>query len=687
MELPALSSDALKCLESSKPEVRKRGAAEVERRVHELYVVEGKWRDDDLEDFLKRLFSCFIKSIVSASLRKGGLLAFFAVANALGERYIQRFVPELVRAPLELFLDQDTNVRYSAAECLFNIAKVGGKHLLQEHCFGDIFAGICNLKSDNDKHVRSASDKLDDMFRKIATTSRDFNNAGFARVVKQHMVSPESRKRRHVLQWLEAIPADALMPFLPQFLGGIFKMLSDSDRKTVRLADTVLAGYLLCLRDNHAAQPDKHWEQIICTAVDACSKRMDEATRSTALIWIHEVLKIAGRKVMDHMADCLEVVLAGAGDDNDAIAATANEADEELMQLYTAELNATQVPQTTLVALLRAVTASLKGAEEVTVQRGLEWMEMILCHYKQMIPAAFEMCFAELVALLVDPSDPSDPAGGRTVELALRILANITRESEEAHQQFLVELLHLFKGDGYRHMDKAPHIIKTLANLTQPTRFLGLLAQVVRKEAETSGDVAFASSFVTNLSMILLTSPELLPVRDVLRRGLGDKQALELFRELHGAWVYNAVSLLGLCLLVRADEHAYQLVQVFGEMEVSVSMLVQLDRLVQLLESPVYASLRLALLEPEANTYLTKTMFGLLMLVPQFSSLGEDGDSCSSFDDLHQRLKAINALSTLNARMKSRSAAPAASTMKPPDWKNLLQHFKRVSKRLQDSRR
>ena len=60
-----------------------------------------------------------------------------------------------------------------------------------------------------------------------------------------------------------------------------------------------------------------------------------------------------------------------------------------------------------------------------------------------------------------------------------------------------------------------------------------------------------------------------------------------------------ALQLLSLCLLAQAYEQAYNLLQIFAELEMTVNMLIQIDKLVQLLESPVFTYLRMQLLEPD----------------------------------------------------------------------------------------
>jgi vacuole morphology and inheritance protein 14 len=88
-------------------------------------------------------------------------------------------------------------------------------------------------------------------------------------------------------------------------------------------------------------------------------------------------------------------------------------------------------------------------------------------------------------------------------------------------------------------------------------------------------------------------------------------------------------------------------------------MLVQIDKLVQLIESPVFTctfrfpksslavfsllvDIRLQLLEPERYPHLFKCLYGLLMLLPQ----------SSAFVSLRNRLNAVNSAGFLHIAPK-----------------------------------
>ncbi|KAJ2871833.1 hypothetical protein H4R27_006706, partial [Coemansia aciculifera] len=65
-----------------------------------------------------------------------------------------------------------------------------------------------------------------------------------------------------------------------------------------------------------------------------------------------------------------------------------------------------------------------------------------------------------------------------------------------------------------------------------------------------------------------------------------------------------------------------ELISVFGVLtqDFTVSFLVQLDKLVQLIESPVFTYLRLQLLDPVRYPELIRALYGLLMMLPQSSA-------------------------------------------------------------------
>ncbi|GME83062.1 unnamed protein product [Ambrosiozyma monospora] len=98
-----------------------------------------------------------------------------------------------------------------------------------------------------------------------------------------------------------------------------------------------------------------------------------------------------------------------------------------------------------------------------------------------------------------------------------------------------------------------------------------------------------------------------------------------------------------LTLLTSNYQISYSIVEQLVQYEISLNLLIQLDLLIQLLESPVFAKLRLDLLNPRQNPYLFKCLYGLLMLLPQ----------SKSFQLLQNRLNAITPIMGLQLSEES----------------------------------
>jgi len=148
----------------------------------------------------------------------------------------------------------------------------------------------------------------------------------------------------------------------------------------------------------------------------------------------------------------------------------------------------------------------------------------------------------------------------------------------------------------------------------------------------------------------------------------------DLFIVLYRSWCHNPSATLSLCLLSCLYEQGTQLISRFAELEITVSFLVEIDKLVQLLESPIFSSLRLQLLEPALYPYLYKCLFGLLMLLPQ----------SGAFETLRNRLSCapnpalLPPQSTLHGK-----AAPFKLDF---DFEPLLEHFVEIQERHTTSR-
>ena len=194
---------------------------------------------------------------------------------------VARYLEEIVPPVLACFTDQDARVRYYACESMYNIAKVAKGELLLY--FNDVFDALCKvitqshwnneasltlgqLAADSELSVKNGAELLDRLVKDIvsesastyvsvlqqnpehaiaddaddasdAATSSElptaFSLARFIPLLKEriHVINPFTRT--FLVSWitlLDSIPDLELVFYLPAFLGGLFKFLSDPNR-------------------------------------------------------------------------------------------------------------------------------------------------------------------------------------------------------------------------------------------------------------------------------------------------------------------------------------------------------------------------------------------------------------------------------------------------------------------------
>jgi vacuole morphology and inheritance protein 14 len=304
-------------------------------------------------------------------------------------------------------------------------------------------------------------------------------------------------------------------------------------------------------------------------------------------------------------------------------------------------------------AAVGALTLQFLHEHEATRVAALAWLIQLHRKSPRKILAIQDATFPALLKTLSDPSEA-------VVTRDLVLLSQISKSSDNSYfTSFMVNLLKLFCTDRRLLETRGNLIIRQLCLSLSAERIYRTLADCLEKDNED--DIEFASIMVQNLNNNLITAPELADLRKRLRN-LDSKDGQTFFTVIFRAWCVNAVATFSLCLLAQAYEQAYNLLQIFCEMEMSVAMLIQIDKLVQLLESPVFTYLRMQLLEPERFPYLYKCLYGLLMLLPQssaFAALKNRLNSVSAIGYLH--VGAVAAASSSSSFASTRTAPPGST--------------------------
>ena len=165
-------------------------------------------------------------------------------------------------------------------------------------------------------------------------------------------------------------------------------------------------------------------------------------------------------------------------------------------------------------------------------------------------------------------------------------------------------------------MNNMSYIIIILEHLTKNSS----LAVIYESLADVLKDIKnfpFVSKLIDYLNQFLMRNPLGVNFRKSLINNEGKEKYNELFVKMYNIWSINSISLLIFCVITEHFELAYNIILNLVKVQLDNDYYIHLGTLVQLLESELYDYIRIRLLEPSNNIYLVRTLYGILMLLPQ----------------------------------------------------------------------
>jgi vacuole morphology and inheritance protein 14 len=114
-----------------------------------------------------------------------------------------------------------------------------------------------------------------------------------------------------------------------------------------------------------------------------------------------------------------------------------------------------------------------------------------------------------------------------------------------------------------------------------------------------------------------------------------NKKGKNLFEKLFYLWAFNPFMAVLLTMYCNYFELSYYLTLELSKIKLQENDYIELCQVVQIFESSMFNNVRLKLLRPKKNIFLVKTLYALLMILPQ----------CNSFDSLNNRIKSVKFIS------------------------------------------
>jgi vacuole morphology and inheritance protein 14 len=271
----------------------------------------------------------------------------------------------------------------------------------------------------------------------------------------------------------------------------------------------------------------------------------------------------------------------------------------------------------------------------------LRWAAMLLGKAPAQILRHLDRLFPALLRTLHDADEA-------VVRLDLEVIARFALGPDGAPdaaqlEMVLVNVLTLFASDIKFLEARGSLILRLLCTFLDAVTVFEAAARLLLQTL----DHEFTVVMVQTLNLILLTSPELHPLRAVLKGAARDEAAaqsaapetaaMQTFCLLFQTWCVSPVSALAVCLLAQQYRLAWSILEHVPQLDVTIGLLLQLDKLVQLIESPVMLHVRLHLLQPRQRPYLVRVLYGLLALLPQstaFITLNTRLTSCAPLAQL-----------------------------------------------------
>lgn len=616
-------------------EKRKVAALEIERMVREYNAASNT---SQIKKLLKVLGQDFALSSNPHS-RKGGLIGLAATAIALGKD-TNNYISELTHPVLACFSDADSRVRYYACEALFNVVKVARGSTLP--FFNDIFDGLSRLAADPDQNVKNGSELLDRLMKDIVTESASFDLVAFIPLLRERIYTKNPFAKQFVVSWitvLDSVPDINMVCFLPEILDGLFQILGDPNQEIKKMCEAALGEFLKSI----TSTPEKVNFPSMVNILIVHAQSNEDLIQFTAITWLKEFVRLSERSMLPYASGLLTAILPCLAYDDErrnllfddeikkSIIETSKIVNNSLMKLITPEDDKDpeeSIPQKSekssnqshdsqiLLALPPVVEVLSKHLLHNSTQTRLSVLRWIYHLHIQIPNKIFQHVdelFPVLMKTLSDPCDEvvlrdlevlaeisSSPAGLKyTVSLPDNVKGAISSPPGNMNSyflKFLLSLMNLFATDSQLLDDRGSFIIQQLCVLLSAEDIYRTFAEILLHEE----DIKFASHMVQTLNIILLTSKELFELRNRLK-DLKTENSCSLFVCLYRSWCFNPVATVSLCFLTQNYRHASQLLQKFGDLEVTVEFLTEIDKLVQLIESPIFTYLRLQLLDTENN--------------------------------------------------------------------------------------
>ena len=260
-----------------------------------------------------------------------------------------------------------------------------------------------------------------------------------------------------------------------------------------------------------------------------------------------------------------------------------------------------------VVEITGIIIIGMKNPGNKNIKIFLNWCDILYKKYEKDIYKDFKVFIKEYTQA-IPPNDSNI-----FMEM-VKFLSNIKMEGDTTN--IIIKNLTDKLMKDPELINNESYIIIILEHLTKNSS-LEIVYESFSDVLKEINNYAFISKMIHYLNQYLMRNPTAVKFRKALINIDNDEKYNKLFEKMYNIWSIEPISLLIFCVITEHFELAYNIILNLVKVQLDNDYYMHLGSLVQLLESELYDYIRIRLLEPNNNIYLIRTLYGILMLLPQ----------------------------------------------------------------------
>lgn len=521
-------------------------------------------------------------------------------------------------------------------------------------CFNEIFAVVIYLYSNCSSELINFVINLDDILKDLLSQAykqgymNDFKIESFFNVVENGLSVVSSNTKNIIVNWIQFIDLKINKKVIYEFdrlVPGIFPMLNDTNKEVIFSAEQLLNN----LSNEFEKSFEKLDERIKNNILSSIIKQaLDPGDRSKqiGLDWIlmhleksKSILKFKSENNLEIQkgdapfslfGSIINLILINVKSEIEAISEKSLKCNNILLEIFM-EYSCNNFYDFSLFETVLKEHFIFNKNEELSLEIALTWTQKITSKFKTDILDKIDM-YLELTGI------HNESVFMNIIDLICEIMTY----KDEYKLIVMTKLFEKMSEMTPYFTSKTQLIIKKISiALNVKTSFL-IISEVLMnmKINNTIKDKDFLTHMITSLDVYLLLSPEAESFRDELKSNQTEEKSESSFKKIFPTWCFNPVSAIILSFISLNFELCFNLLLKFSSFKQEQDYYIQLTQLVQLVESSIMNNIRILLLNPIKNIYLIKTLYGILMILPQGKA----------FTALSKRLKNIETLMIMESK-------------------------------------